>query len=60
VFTVYLKVRSVAQNQQTGKWDATDPTTLIDESRYLMVVDRSNMNRPTDEPRILMFERIVD
>jgi hypothetical protein len=60
VFTVYLKVRSVAQNQQTGKWDATDPTTLIDESRYLMVVDRSNVNRPSDEPRILMFERIVD
>jgi len=60
VFTVYLKVRSVAQNQQTGKWDATDPNTLIDESRYLMVVDRSNVNRPTDEPRILMFERIVD
>ncbi len=60
VFTVYLRVRSVAQNQQTGKWDATDPNTLIDESRYLMVVDRSNVNRPSDEPRILMFERITE
>ena len=58
VFTVYLKIRSVAQNQQTGKWDATDPTTLIDESRYLMVIDRSNVDRPSDEPRILMFERV--
>jgi hypothetical protein len=60
VFTVYLKVRSVAQNQQTGKWDATDPATLVDESRFVMVVDRSNVNRPSDEPRILLFERIVD
>ena len=60
VFTVYLKVRSVAQNPATGGWDATNPETLIDESRYIMVIDRSNVERPGQEPKILMFEKIVE
>jgi hypothetical protein len=60
VFTVYLKIRSVAQNPVTGGWDATNPETLIDESRYIMVIDRSNVERPGQEPKILMFEKIVE
>ncbi len=60
VFTVYLKVRSVAQNPATGAWDATNPETLIDESRYIMVIDRSGVDRPGQEPKILMFEKIVE
>ena len=60
VFTVYLKIRSVAQNAATGAWDATDPSTLIDESRYILVVDRSGVDRPGEEPKILMFEKIQE
>jgi len=60
IFTVYLKVRSVSQNPSTGVWDATNSETLIDESRYIMVIDRSQVNRPSDEPKILMFEKIVE
>ena len=60
VFTVYLKIRSVAQNPATGVWDATDASTLINEARYVMVVDRSNVDRPGQQPKILMFEKIVE
>ena len=60
VFTVYLKIRSVAQNPATGVWDATDSSTLINEARYVMVVDRSNVDRPGQQPKILMFEKIVE
>lgn len=60
VFTVYLKVRSVAQDPATGVWDATNPATLVEESRYLLVVDRSKVERPGDQPKILMFEKIVE
>ncbi len=60
VFTVYLKVRSVAQDTATGTWDATNPATLVEESRYLLVVDRSQVERPGDQPKILMFEKILE
>ena len=60
VFTVYLKVRSVAQDTATGIWDATNPATLVEESRYLLVVDRSQVERPGDQPKILMFEKILE
>ena len=60
VFTVYLKVRSVSQDPATGIWDATNPATLVEESRYLLVVDRSKVERPGDQPKILMFEKIVE
>ena len=60
VFTVYLRVRAVAQDQASGKWDGTKAETLIDESRYILVVDRSGVDRPGEEPKILMFEKIVE
>lgn len=60
VFTVYLRIRTVAQDAASGKWDATKSETLIDESRYVLVVDRSHVNRPGEQPKILMFEKIVE
>ncbi|MHC4108778.1 MAG: hypothetical protein ACYSTY_11895, partial [Planctomycetota bacterium] len=58
VFTVYFKVRSFRQNPLNGVWDATDSKYIVDDSRYVMLVDRSQVNRPTDKPRILYLERL--
>ena len=54
-FTVHFRVRSFKQNPQTLVWDATDPEFIVGESRYVMIVDRSGVDRPGDEPRILML-----
>lgn len=59
-FTVYFKIRTFRQDPVTGFWDATKRDNILDESRYMMVVDRSEVNRATDEPRILMLERLTD
>ena len=58
VFTVYVKIRSVAQNAGSGKWDATDPKNVIEDTRWVMVVDRSRVNRPGDQAEILMMQRV--
>ncbi|MCZ6850494.1 MAG: hypothetical protein O7F17_02515, partial [Planctomycetota bacterium] len=58
MFTVYFKVRSFRQNRVTGIWDATDPEYIVDDSRYVMLVDRSEVNRPTDKPKILYLEKL--
>lgn len=60
IFTVYLRVRAVAPDPATGAWDGTSPSSLLEESRYVMVVDRSLVNRPGEEPKILMFEKVLD
>ena len=57
-FTVYLKIRSFKQNPVTGVWDATDPEFLVDDSRYIMVVDRSKCESPTDEPEIRFLNQV--
>ncbi|MHC5008615.1 MAG: hypothetical protein ACYTGF_14785, partial [Planctomycetota bacterium] len=57
-FTVYFKVRSFRQNPTTGAWDATDPEMILDESRYVMLVDRSEVDYPSDKPRILYMEKL--
>ncbi|MCH2161229.1 MAG: hypothetical protein MK085_05075, partial [Phycisphaerales bacterium] len=57
-FTVYLKVRSFKQNPVTGVWDATDPEFLVDDSRYIMVVDRSKCESPSDEPEIRFLNQV--
>ena len=54
-FTVHFRVRSFKQNPQTLVWDATDPEFIVGESRYVMIVDRSDVDLPGDEPRILML-----
>ena len=46
VFTVYFKVRTFSQDPTTGLWDATDKDRIIDESRYMMVIDRSSVTTP--------------
>ncbi|MFO0782333.1 MAG: hypothetical protein U0636_01435 [Phycisphaerales bacterium] len=58
VFTVYVRVRTVKRNAITGRWDATDPDYILDESRYVMGVDRSNVDRPGEKPRILYFTKV--
>ena len=57
-FTVYFRVRSFRQNSVTGVWDATDPEYIVDDSRYVMLVDRSEVNSPNDKPRILYLEKL--
>ncbi len=59
VFTVYFKVRSFRQNPATGIWNALDPEQIVDDSRYVMLVDRSQVDAPTDKPRILYLEKLV-
>ena len=58
VFTVYFTIRSFKQDPISGFWDATDEGLIIDESRYVMVVDRSTVNGPTDQPRVLAFAKV--
>ena len=57
VFTVYFRIRSFRQNDQ-GVWDATDREFIVDDSRYVMLVDRSEVNVPTDKPRIVYLEKL--
>ena len=58
VFTVYFVVRTFKQDRETGFWDATLPESIVDETRYVMLVDRSEVNSPNDEPKILYLERV--
>jgi hypothetical protein len=60
VFTVYFKVRTFRQNTSVSppRWDATNPEYIIDDSRYVMLVDRSNVNKPGDQPKVLYVEKL--
>jgi hypothetical protein len=58
VFTVYLRVRQIKQNPTTGVWDGTSNEHVIDDARYVMCVDRSEVNSPSDQPRILYFQKV--
>jgi hypothetical protein len=60
VFTVYFKVRTVKQNPVNGKWNGTDREFVLDDARYVMCVDRTNVNRPSDQPRIVYFSRVPE
>ncbi|MGA1223498.1 MAG: hypothetical protein ACO31E_02905 [Phycisphaerales bacterium] len=57
VFTVYLKIRQVKQDDVKGIWDGTRKDLIVDDSRYVMCVDRSNCNSPSDQPRIVYFQK---
>ncbi|MEE2972982.1 MAG: hypothetical protein VX672_07640 [Planctomycetota bacterium] len=57
-FTVHLKIRSFKQNPVNGVWNATDPEFIVDESRYVFVVDRSRCDRPGDEPEIRLLSKL--
>jgi len=58
VFTVYLRIRQVRQDPVNGRWDATNPDLIVDESRFVMGVDRSEVNAPSDQARIIYFQRV--
>jgi hypothetical protein len=60
VFTVHLRVRTFKRNPDSGVWDATDRKRIVDDARYVMVVDRSEVEHPGDRPRILMLQRVDD
>lgn len=56
VFVVYFKVRTVRRDPATGIWNGLSRDHIVSDRRYVMVVDRSNVNRPSDSPKILFFE----
>ena len=58
MFTVHLRVRTFKQEPESGIWDATDPASIVSDERFVMVVDRSNVERPGDRPRILLMDRV--
>ena len=58
MFTIYMRIRSFKRNPVDGSWDATNLDYIIDDSRYVMLVDRSNVNSPSDKPKILYFEKL--
>lgn len=57
-FTVYMKIRSFKQNPVTGLWNAMDPEFVVDDSRYVFVVDRSRCDSPNDEPEIRVLSKV--
>jgi hypothetical protein len=59
-FTVYFRIRSFRQNTSVSPpvWDATNKDYIVDDSRYVMLVDRSTVNHPTDKPKILYLEKL--
>ena len=50
-------MRQVKQNPVNGKWNGTDRESILDDTRYVMCVDRSNVNAPGDQPRIIYFQK---
>lgn len=58
MFTVHMRIRTFKRNPVTGIWDATDLDQIVDDSRYVLLVDRSNVNTPSDKPKILYFEKL--
>jgi hypothetical protein len=65
-FTVAFRIRAFRRNPQ-GRlpsgyvgpvWDATDPAFIVSDERFVMLVDRSDVNRPDDRPRIVYLERV--
>ena len=58
MFTVHMRIRTFKRNPVTGIWDATDFDQIVDDSRYVMLVDRSSVDVPSDTPKILYFEKL--
>ena len=58
VFTVWVRIRTIRQDPLTGKWNGTDPESIVDDSRYMMTVDRSGVDAPGQKPRILSFVKV--
>ncbi|HWB21210.1 MAG TPA: hypothetical protein VG711_13005, partial [Phycisphaerales bacterium] len=60
VFVVYFKIRSFREDNSVSPpvWDATKLENIVEDSRYVMLVDRSNVNHPGDKPKILYLEKL--
>jgi hypothetical protein len=58
VFTVWVRVRTIRQDPLTGQWNGMDPENIIDDSRYMMTIDRSSVDRPGERARILSFVKV--
>jgi hypothetical protein len=58
VFTVWLRIRTIRQDRQTGRWNGADPSLIVDDSRYMMTIDRSSVDRPGERPRIVNFVKV--
>ena len=58
VFTVWVRVRTIRQDPLTGQWNGMDPENIVDDSRYMMTIDRSSVDRPGERPRILSFVKV--
>jgi hypothetical protein len=58
VFTVWLRIRTIRQDRQTGRWNGADPAYIVDDSRYMMTIDRSSVDRPGERPRIVNFVKV--
>ena len=57
-FTVWVRIRTIRQDPLTGRWPGMDPEYIVDDSRYMMTVDRSSVDRPGEAPRILSFVKV--
>ena len=58
VFTIWLRIRTIKQDTLTGQWNGTDPESIVDDSRYMMTIDRSSVDRPGEQPRIVSFVKV--
>jgi hypothetical protein len=58
MFTIHFRIRTFKRNLIDGSWDATNSDYIVDDSRYVMLIDRSNVNSPSDKPKILYFEKL--
>lgn len=58
VFTVTMRVRTVRQDPTNGRWNGTDRESIVDEARYVMLVDRTGVKRPDEPPRIVYLEKL--
>jgi len=58
IFTVHMRIRTFRRNSITGIWDATNEEQIIDDSRYVLLVDRSHIETPADQPKILYYEKL--
>ncbi|MCH2147603.1 MAG: hypothetical protein MK073_07295, partial [Phycisphaerales bacterium] len=58
IFTVHMRIRTFRRNSITGIWDATDIDHIVDDCRYVLLVDRSHVETPADQPKILFYEKL--
>ena len=66
VFTVYFRIRNFKQNPD-GRLprryrgpvaDASTPEFIVIDERFMMLVDRSAVNKPSDKAKILYLEKL--